>query len=207
MNQFVRIQYVFIVALFAVVVAVSGCRSSTKTYSPEDVVHYDESYDASDKKKIVRDLVDPLVQDTFPLARQTEKPILVVYGISNRTSEHISTDGITDDIRMELLKSGKYSFVNETQRANIEKELNYQYSGNVDPSTRLQKAKQLGAEYMLTGTLRSIEKKQPRQVRLQKKTLKYYSLNIELTNIETSLIEWADKVEIVRESSKPFIGW
>jgi len=30
---------------------------------------------------------------------------------------------------------------------------------------------------------------------------------MELTDIQTSLIEWADSTEIIRESSKPFIGW
>ena len=73
--------------------------------------------------------------------------------------------------------------------------------------TRVARARQVGAKYMLTGTLRSITKKQPRQVRLKKKTLQYYSLNLELTDIETGLIEWTDKVEVIREAAKPFIGW
>ncbi len=60
---------------------------------------------------------------------------------------------------------------------------------------------------MLTGTLRSIEKEEPRQIRLKKKILKYYSLNLELTSLETSLIEWAGSAEVIREASKPFIGW
>jgi len=60
---------------------------------------------------------------------------------------------------------------------------------------------------MLTGTLRSIKKKQPKQFRLKKRTLQYYSLTLELTDLQTGLIEWTDNVEIVRESAKPFIGW
>jgi PBP1b-binding outer membrane lipoprotein LpoB len=44
-------------------------------------------------------------------------------------------------------------------------------------------------------------------VRLKKKTLQYYSLTLELTDLQTGLIEWTDSAEIVRESSKPFIGW
>lgn len=207
MKKQFKFNYIILIPVLAMLLLFAGCRASTTTYSAEDVIHYDESYDASDKRKIVSALVEPLVQDTFPLARYNQRPVLVVYGIANRTSEHISTDGITDDIRMELLRSGKYTFVNETQRANIEREMSYQYGGNVAQETRLQNARQLGAQYMLTGTLRSIEKKEPRQVRVHKRTLKYYSLNIEITNIETSVIEWADKVEIVRESAKPFIGW
>jgi PBP1b-binding outer membrane lipoprotein LpoB len=60
---------------------------------------------------------------------------------------------------------------------------------------------------MISGTLRSIKKKGAKQVRLKKKTLQYYSLTLELTDLQTGLIEWTDNVEIVRESSKPFIGW
>ena len=66
---------------------------------------------------------------------------------------------------------------------------------------------QVGAQYILSGTLRSIEKKEPRQWRLTKKTLMYYSLNLELTDIRTGLIAWSDAVELARESSVPIIGW
>jgi len=32
-------------------------------------------------------------------------------------------------------------------------------------------------------------------------------MNLEVTDLETSEIVWADNVEIARESSKPIIGW
>ncbi len=53
----------------------------------------------------------------------------------------------------------------------------------------------------------SIEKKQPKQFRVKKKNLIYYKLTMELTNLKTGLIDWTDEFEIVREASKPFIGW
>jgi hypothetical protein len=196
---------------FAVALAIFlffGCTATTKTYSPDDVIHYDEAYDASDKKKIVNTLVDQILSEAAPrLSNYNEQPVLIVYGISNQTSEHINTSGITDDIRDELLSASKFRFINETQRDNIQKELAYQYGGAVDPATRIERGRQAGADYMLTGTLRSIEKEEPRQVRLKKKKLNYYSLNLEMTDLKTGLIEWAGKVEIVRESAKPFIGW
>ncbi len=182
-----------------------GCRASTRTVSKDEVIHYDESYDFNDKKQIVETLVEPLIAQTFP--PMGEKPVLIVYGIANRTDEHISTSGISDDIRMELVRSGKFKIVHKEQRDNIAREKSYQYNDEVAPETRIKRARQIGARYMLTGTLRSIEKKEPRQVRVKRKELKYYSLNLELTDIETSLISWVDKVEIIREASKPIIGW
>ena len=185
---------------------IGGCSATTRDISPDEVMHYDEGYDFSDKKAIVGSLVDSLMNKP-PLVARNDRPVLIVYNVANRTSEHIETDAITDDIRQEILQSGKARFVNEVQRDTIQKESDYQYGGNVSPETRIARARQVGAEYMISGTLRSITKNQPEQMRLKKKTLQYYSLTLELTDLQTGLIEWTDNVEIVRESSKPFIGW
>lgn len=186
--------------------ALAGCRATTREISPDEKIHYDERYDFSDKKKIVNDLVDSLVARS-PLGRGEKRPVVIIYDVANRTSEHISTSGITDDIRSELLARGTARFVNRVQRDTIEKELSYQYGGNVSAETRIRMGRQVGADYMITGTLRSIRKKEPDQVRLKRRTLQYYSLTLELTDLESGLIEWSDSAEIVREAAKPFIGW
>jgi hypothetical protein len=190
----------------AAVLFMAGCTVTTRDISSDQEVIYDEGYHFSDKKNIVNAMADSLISKP-PLVNANDRPVIVVYGIANRTSEHISTSAITDDIRQVLLASGKVRFVNKIQRENISRETDYQYSGKVTTETRIKLGRQVGADYMLTGTLRSIEKKQPRQMRLKKKILKYYSLNLELTDLETSLIEWADSAEVIRESSRPFIGW
>jgi len=183
----------------------SGC-ATTRTLDPNKEMHYDANYDFSDKKKIVDDLTASLLSG-IQLPPGGEKPILIVYPIANETSEHINTSGITDDIRMALLRSGKYRFINEAQRSNILKETAYQNAGHVDPSMQISQGKQLGADYILSGTLRSIEKRQLHQIRLTKKNLIYYSLNLEMTDLTTGEISWADKVELAREASRPIIGW
>ncbi|PIE66958.1 MAG: hypothetical protein CSA23_06550 [Deltaproteobacteria bacterium] len=206
MNRNKTVRWWPILTLLGLLIVMSGCTATTRTVSPDEPLTYDATYTFADKKKIVHDLVASL-NTKPPLAAATDRPVLIVYGIANRTSEHIDTSGITDDIRKEILHTGKARFVNKTQRDNILKETDYQMSGAVAPSTRIALARQVGAKYMLTGTLRSIEKKAPKQIRLKRKSYIYYSLNLELTSIETSLIEWADSVELVREASKPIIGW
>ncbi|MBF0226416.1 MAG: penicillin-binding protein activator LpoB [Desulfobacterales bacterium] len=183
-----------------------SCTVTTKDISPDDTLHYNEGYDFSDKNTIVKKIVSSLLTKP-PLVVAEDRPVIIVYGVANRTDEHISTSNITDDIRTELMGSGRVRFISETQRENIASETGYQYGGAVSPETKIQKAQQIGAQYILTGTLRSMEKKQERQARLTKRVLKYYSLTMELTDITTGLISWTDNVEIVREASKPFIGW
>ncbi len=185
--------------------SLTACVSTTRDIDVNDSVHYDAYYDFSDKKRIVNDLTDSLLQSD--IAYSSDKPIIIVYGISNQTSEHINTGGITDDIRLELIRAQRYRFINKIQRDSIASETDYQESGAVAPEQRVIQGRQLGADYILAGTLRSIEKKQPRAFRLFEKKLVFYSLNLELTHLVTGEIAWADKVELARESSKPIFRW
>jgi penicillin-binding protein activator len=183
----------------------TGCMASTKNLNPNADIHYDATYDFSDKAKIVDGLVTPLLAaPAFPVQ---EKPILIVYPVVNETSEHISTGGITDEIRMKLVQSGRFRFINESQRANIQKETNYQEQGYVDPAQRVEQGRQLGANYIMSGTLRSIKKEQAEQMRLFKKERIYYSLDLTITDLKTGEIVYANQVELAREASKPIIGW
>ncbi len=189
-----------------VILAMSGCAATTKNLNPEDDLHYDATYDFSDKKQIVERLVTPLLS-AAPLFPVNVKPILIVYPVVNETSEHISTAGITDAIRMKLIQSGKIRFINEHQRENIMEETDYQNQGFVDPAMRVEQGRQLGADFILSGTLRSIKKKQPEQWRLYKKERIYYSLDLTMTDLKTGEIVYADQAELAREASKPIIGW
>ncbi|MGH1353135.1 MAG: penicillin-binding protein activator LpoB [Methyloligellaceae bacterium] len=187
------------------IVSLAGCMASTRTIDTNSEVHYNASYDFSDKKKIVDDLTASLLSSE--IAYRSEKPILIVYTVANETSEHINTGGITDDIRLALIQSQKYRFINKKQRENIAEEVAYQTAGHVAVADQIKQGKQLGADYILSGTLRSIEKEQSRQWRLFEKKLVYYSLNLEMTDLVTGEIAWADKVELARESSKPIFRW
>ena len=198
-------RYAKLLATALIVSLLSAC-ATTRTLDPDTEKHYDASYDFSDKKQIVETLTESLLSSPN-VPTETFKPIIVIYGIDNETSEHISTSGITDDIRLALIRSGEYRFINRKQRNNLQDEADYQYAGFVPPEQRVAEGRQLGADFILSGTLRSIEKKQPRQIRLTKRKLVYYSMNLELTNLETGEISWADNVEIARESSRPIIGW
>ncbi|MEM9602389.1 MAG: penicillin-binding protein activator LpoB [Pseudomonadota bacterium] len=189
-------------ALLAVtVVSLAGCAATTRSIDPTSDIQYDAQYSFSDKNAIVKDLTDSLLSRAAYSGG--DAPVLVVYDVANETSEHISTAGITDDIRLALLQSGRYRFISREQRANLKAELAEQGA----TAERAASARKLGADLILAGSLRSIEKKQPRQWRLNRKKLVYYSLNLELTDIQTGEIRWADKAELARESSRPIIGW
>lgn len=201
-----RTSWLLIVCITAMSFLLGACAATTRTLDPDTEQHYDASYDFSDKKQIVRVLTESLLSSPN-VSTESAQPVVIIYGVDNETTEHINTGGITDDIRLALIKSGEYRFLNRKQRGNVLDEVDYQYAGFVPPEQRVVEGRQLGADYILSGTLRSIEKKQPRQWRLNKRELIYYSMNMELTDLQSGEITWADNVEIAREASRPIIGW
>ena len=119
----------------------------------------------------------------------------------NKTSEHIDCESITNTVRTKLLKSGKVQFtaVTEANKELVE-QLEYQNGEMGDPATAQPKGKQVGADFLLQGVITSIGKKAGRDQDL------YYKVTMNLINIKTGLIEWAEEKELRKTSHKSIFG-
>ena len=137
---------------------------------------------------------------------------LVTYlgGIENRTTEHIDTSGIGESIRVKLLGSGKFRFVGGDQgQAEIGEQVSFQQgSGRVDPTQAKAFGKQLGADVVIYGTLRSINKEKGSSIESlgTKKEDLYYQFILQCVNIETGEIIWADEEDIRKRSRTGIFG-
>ena len=99
-------------------------------------------------------------------------------------------------------KEGKVDFVNKSGREKIINELRYQKnSGFVDPVSAKNIGKQIGADFMLTGSISSQEHFQG-----QIKTVSYITM-MELTEFETARISWADEYQIKKRFKKSSAKW
>lgn len=202
-------RYAGVSALLAAVLALSsGCamfRAKTTDLDVDQPKHMRSSYDYTDMRNITQAVVDDLVGSKF-LGEQADPPIMMIAGVQNRTSRYVDTKTLTDRIRTMLFQSGKAQFVNEARRDELLKEQGYQ-AAHATPATQVAVGKQLGAKYMMTGSLMEMEQTSPRQVRVSEQQVNYYKLTMEITDLETGLIAWTTEKEFAREISKPLVGW
>ena len=192
----------------ALVLGLCGCqafRASTTDLNVNDPEHMGASYDYSDMRKLTEEVANELIGSEFLIKQQTP-PVMVVVGVQNRTSDHNDTKSLTDRIRTMVLKSGKAQFINESRRDELLREQGYQ-AANATKETQVAVSRQMGAKYMLSGSLVEMESRSPRQARLSRQEIKYYKLTIEVTDLETSLIAWTTEKEFSRKASLPLIGW
>lgn len=178
---------------------------STEDVHPENLEHYRADYDASDMRKITTAVVNNILASPF-LAQQSSPPIMTIAGVENRTREYVDTKNLTDRMRTMLLKSGKMQFVNTARRQDLLNEQGYQ-AANATVETMSAIGQQMGAKYMITGSLTQMTQETGKQVRVSTQRLNYYKLTMEITDLQSSLIIWTTEEEFARNESIPLIGW
>lgn len=186
------------------VLAGAGCRSTSKVRyaDPTAATALSTQFGASDLQQIAEKMVDSLL--VFPpIAKLTSKrqPVLLVDTVKNKTMQHIDTESITDSIRTRLIRSGKFRFIDRTTDAAAQAEIKIQKeNGIVDPKTAVQTGKQFGAEYLLTANLSEIKQSSGRVTDV------YYKFTMNLKNLKTGIIEWADEKQIRKVKTRSKFG-
>jgi len=190
--------------------------SSVRYDDPGRVETLNIDYGSTDLQTLAAGMVDSMIAS--PNLNYLENPgkgddkriIMYVGSVENRTSEHIDTQGITDKIQTALLKSGKFRFVAEKAgQAEIEEQVRFQQeTGRVREDMMRAFGKQLGADMIMYGTLRSIEKKKGSSIESAgaRKEDVYYQFVLKAVNIDTAEVIWQDEKELRKTERTGFFG-
>lgn len=158
-----------------------------------------DQWSETDMQVVVKDMVAKLVAHPV-IDKAKSPPIVIVTNLQNKTSEHIDTQSIMDMIRVELMNTGKTSFVDKEARGDISDEYNYQNSGMVNEETKKGPGGQIGADFIINGRLDSIVQE------VGKEKTVYYKITLNLTNLKTGVISWTGNKEIRKSYKKKTIG-
>ncbi len=190
------------------VLTLSGCamfRAQTTQVDLDRAEPMKERFDFTDLRRITESISSELA-DSALISRHDTPPILMIAGVQNRTSEYMDTKNLTDRLRTLLFNTGRIQFVNEARREDLLREQGYQ-AAHATAETQAAIGQQLGAKYMLSGSLTEMSDQSPRQVRVSKTVRRYYKLTMEVTDLETGLLAWTTEREFAREARQPLIGW
>lgn len=125
------------------------------------------------------------------------KPVVMAYGVKNRSTEHINTQTFMKDLERSFLRSGRVSVVaDQEQRLTAREERAEQQAGLTANPSRI--GQELGADFVLTGVLNSIVDQEGGEA------VVFYQANLELINVETNEKVWIGdhKIKKFIEKSK-----
>ncbi|OIQ19006.1 MAG: hypothetical protein BM556_06900 [Bacteriovorax sp. MedPE-SWde] len=136
------------------------------------------------------------------LAKSGKRPKIFIAEVQNETSEpYFPIRDINDELLNEFSSSGEFILIDQEARDKLLKEIQYQNDGMVDPRQAKMIGKQAGADLLVFGSVRM----QPRS--RGGKTIKQYSVNIRMTNLETAIEVLRTRAKVQKYSEQSGSGW
>lgn len=170
-----------------------SCSPKVLYDDPRKVETLTINFSSTDLQIISQAMVDSLLQSV--ITNNDNKPIIVIEEVKNKTAEYIDTSIITDSIRAKLSNSGLVQFgVNIDELDGQISEIDRQQNEYYDENLNVEKGKLAGADYRLAGSLVSIDKVKKKLFKTKKD--KFYKLSLQLWNIKTGVMVWADEKDI-----------
>ena len=158
-----------------------------------------------DTERVIKDLLVQMEnhkQFKNWVKKHGKNPTVFVGEVQNDTAEaYFPIDDMNDEFLNELSGSGNFVLVDAASRASILKEMTYQNDGMVSPETAKTVGKQVGADLMIFGAVRMNPKT------LEGKTIKQYSVNLRMTEVEKGIEVLRVRTKIQKFSSQNGSGW
>ncbi len=187
----------FITVVFALlVVTACGGREVTRTET-DTVTDLSGYWNDTDARIVADSIVDQVLDSRIQGLgervsgdRSESYPVIVVGGVRNQSIEHINVDVFMSEIERSLLNSGRYQIAaGGRERDEVRGERRDQ-SIFASPATAAEFGREIGADYVMTGTVNSIEDEADGTRAV------FYQVNIELIDVETALKVWMGSTEI-----------
>ncbi|WP_226389345.1 penicillin-binding protein activator LpoB [Penaeicola halotolerans] len=176
-----------ILSLALTLLTMTSCTKSVTRVSPDQTIDLSGRWNDTDSRLVAEEMtMDALGSAWLNRFYQAKNkaPVMIVGVITNRSSEHIEAETFIKDIEREFIKSSQIRIVqNAVLREKIREErADQQNFSSLD--TQKKWGLELGADYMMFGTINSITDMEGR------KKVIFYQINLELTDIQTNEIVW-----------------
>lgn len=129
-----------------------------------------------------------------------KRPVLDIEDFKNRSSMHLDMKSITDSIRMQLLRSRKFKFLDKTT---VKTDIEYSEGAaavNADPEKVVKMGKQSATQMYMYGSLSEMRSQ------INGVTDRYYKFTLNVKDLATGEIAWSDEKEIRKIEKKAVLG-
>jgi uncharacterized protein (TIGR02722 family) len=184
-----------IFGIFVVTLIVSSCGGSREVtrVDPNTQIDLSGRWNDTDSKLVAEEMIGDVLSKPWLTRFETKydrRPVVIIGDVVNRSHEHISSETFIKDIERACINSGKVRLVeNASFRDKLREELESQQT-YASEETRKQLAKELGADFIMFGTINSIVDE------LGKERVVAYKTNLELVNLQTTEKVWIGDKEI-----------
>jgi uncharacterized protein (TIGR02722 family) len=187
--------------LVAVLALIAGCGTKVTRIDPAAVTDLSGRWNDTDSRLVANELIRSSLNEPW-LRRYTdahggETPAVIVGGFENRTREHIAVDAFLNDLERAYVNSGAVRVVADRDERTEVRDERADQQENATAATRNRLAQELGAKYMLQGSIEAIEDRQGRE------QVVFYQVDATLVDIESNQKVWTGQHKIKKYIERP----
>ena len=199
----------FILAVLSISLLATSCGSFKAkrvdaNESDEKGLSITDNWMSADTTQAVADIIKQMKSHPgySKMKARHQTPKIFIAEVQNQTSEaYFPIGDLNDELLNELSLSGDFELVDQAAREKILGEITYQNDGMVDPATVKKIGKQTGADVMIFGNVYMKPEKR------DGKTIKEYSVNIRMTDIERATELLRTRTKVFKYSEKNASSW
>jgi uncharacterized protein (TIGR02722 family) len=200
-----KLNLLLVIILFATSCSSFKAKRVDAKTSDEEGLEITDNWMAKDTRLAIKDVIKQMKKHQGYkkyIAKYTGTPKVFTAEIQNQTSEaYFPIGDLNDEFLNDLSQMGEFVLVDNQAREKILKEITYQNDGMVDPSSAKQIGKQIGADLMIFGNVYMKPEKR------DGKTIKEYSVNIRMTDIEKGVEVFRTRTQVYKFSDQKASGW
>ena len=188
-----------IMLAFVLATVLSGCANrKVSRINSNEVVDLSGRWNDTDSQLVSAEMISDLLTarwlPIYESQHANKRPVVVVGTVTNKSHEHISSETFIKDIEKAIIKNGSVRLVQAGEkRQELRVEREQQNQGYTSAETAKKWGLELGADFMLQGTINSIVDA------YKKNKVVYYQIDLELTNLETNEVVWMGDKKIKKQ--------
>jgi penicillin-binding protein activator len=194
------------IVLVLVLVGIIGCATTkVERVGVETTTDLSGRWNDTDSRLVAEEMIKDVLSrpwiDRFSKQHGNTPPTVIVGTVTNRSSEHINVQTFTKDLERELTNDGRVQFVaSKSEREEVREERQEQQTQS-SQETAKGLGKEIGADYMLKGTINSIldEAGGTKAV--------YYQVDLQLFDVEKNVLVWSGQKKIKKIIEKSRLGF
>jgi uncharacterized protein (TIGR02722 family) len=179
----------------------TGCATKVERIESNEVRDLSGNWNDTDSRLVSEEMIKDVLarpwSGDFSAGHGGKNPAVIVGEVRNLSHEHINVNTFVNDLERELINSGKVDFVaSRTERQEIREERK-DMDLNASAETRKAMGRELGADFMLQGTINTIMDVEGKQ------SVRYYQVDLTLISLADNRKVWVGQKKIKKMVTKP----
>ena len=191
---------IFIGTLVVLTIAlINGCANRKITrVDPNETIDLSGRWNDSDSRLVSEEMIGDLLTSAWIpryLKANDKRPVVMVGLVENKSHEHINSETFIKDVEKAIIRDGNIRLVVAGEKRNELRKERAEQQDYASPETTKKWGKELGADFILQGTINSIVDS------YKKQKVVTYQIDLQLTNIETNEVVWMGDKKIKKQIS------